>query len=104
MKSWKTTLFAILAALANVPVVINALWDYAADKPVNWKFVCVSVAITFLAWASHQSKDKDDISTLPEVLAATQKARQEEVAAAIDSGKPLTPPSKLPVKSDSGSQ
>lgn len=91
LKNWKTSLFAVLATLANVPVLINALWDWADNKPVNWKFVCVSIAITFLSWAAHQSKDKDTISTLPEVIQATKDENKKELVAALQAQEAAQP-------------
>jgi hypothetical protein len=43
--NWRTTTIGVVHYLMAVPGVADALYDLASGKPVNWKYVAVSVVL-----------------------------------------------------------
>ena len=74
LRNWKTTIFGILAFLASVPAFVTAAQEWAANQPVNWRAVLVSVAFTAVGAGLACSKDATTHSTLSEVRASTIQA------------------------------
>ncbi len=73
-KNWKTSLGGIVAFLFSVPAFVSALQAWAAGKPVDWKSVLVSLAMTAAGSGLLLAKDSTTHSTEREVFAATTAA------------------------------
>jgi hypothetical protein len=74
LKNWRTSLGGIAGFLFSVPIFVGAIQDWAAGRPVNWKYVLVSLAITAFSGSLLNAKDAQTHSTEREVFAATTAA------------------------------
>lgn len=73
-KNIKTTLSGYVTFLLALPAFVQAIMAYANHQPVDWRFVSVSCALAVVGYGLNAAKDKTNVSTLPQVMVATQLA------------------------------
>jgi hypothetical protein len=80
----KTTLSGIVGYLLAFPVFLNALYDWAAHKPVDWRFVIVSCAVAAVSHGLVNAKDDTTHSTQAQVTAASSEVKAAVAVAKAD--------------------
>jgi hypothetical protein len=81
-KNWKTSLGGVVAFLVGLPVFVSAVLAWAEHQPVNWRLVCVSVALAAAGAGLVSAKDATTHSTVEE----TKRASVLAVIAAAKAG------------------
>ena len=71
--SWRSTLFGVIGFLFSLPLFIQAITDWSAHRPVDWRQVLVALAISAVSTGLGVTKDAAVHSTFAQVEAAQAK-------------------------------